>query len=125
MKGILSGFMVLLFAIVAINCERQPVAPPPEAVLLVLDTIRSGYNKQDAELFCKDFSAIMFTKGFTKNAWLDVIKELKKKLGEWKAEKYLGQENEVYTWRVQFDKGKTKCVIVLNEEFRVTGLWFR
>ncbi|TET21220.1 MAG: hypothetical protein E3J78_04130 [Candidatus Cloacimonadota bacterium] len=125
MKKSLIAFIMLFFTIAVINCERQPVAPPPEAVLLVLDTIRSGYNEQDAELFYKDFSAIMFTKGFTKDAWFDVIKELKQKLGEWKAQKYLGEEKGAYTWRVQFDKGKTKCVIVLNEEFRVTGLWFR
>jgi hypothetical protein len=112
--------LLLLF-----GCEKPAKEPPPQSVLDVLDNVRTGYNNEDSEIFCKDFSDIMFTKGFTKKAYLDVIQGLKNKLGLWESEIYLGEKDGVYSWRLTFEKGKTKLVLVLNDEGGVTGLWFR
>jgi hypothetical protein len=54
-----------------------------------------------------------------------MMKKVKQKLGAWGSEVYLGNEGDVYTWRATFEKGKVKCVIVLDEGSKVTGLWFR
>ena len=107
------------------SCERASSVPPPANAAGVLKNVRDGYNKEDADLFCGDFSDIMFTKGFTKQAYLDVIQGLKMKYGTWDSEMYLGEEIGVHTWRVKFNEGDAKFVLVLNKEGKVTGLWFR
>ncbi len=107
------------------GCGRPSKTTPPNSVLSALKNVREGYDKEDMDLFCKDFSDIMFTQGFTKQAYLDVVQGLKRKLGEWKSEAYLGEDNGVHTWRAEFTNGKAELVLVLNNDSRVTGLWFR
>jgi len=113
----------LTVAVVA--CEQAPKEPPPESAARVMEDIKAGYNAEDKEKFCADFADIMFTKGFTEDAYLDVIRELKHKYGDWKSETYLGLDERAHEWRVQMEKGKLKLILVLNEESKVTGLWFR
>lgn len=117
--------LFLSFLLFLLGCEKPAEEPPPNNVLEVLDNVRAGYNNEDPELFCKDFSDIMFTDGFTKKAYLDVIQGLKNKLGLWESEIYLGEKDAVHSWRVTFEKGNTKLVLVLNDRGGVTGLWFR
>lgn len=119
--------VILFFSVLLLllGCEKPAEEPPPEGVLDVLGNVRAGYNDEDEELFCGDFSDIMFTDGFTKKAYLDVIQGLKNKLGLWESEIYLGEKDAVYSWRVTFEKGNTKLVMVLNDSGGVTGLWFR
>ena len=128
-KGNISKNMImLLFLIILLmfsGCERSLRVSPPDNALSVLNNVREGYNREDADKFCKDFSDIMFTNGFTKKAYLDVVESLKKKFGDWEQEVYLGEDKGVYRWQVKFSKGKSKLVLVLNNDSRVTGLWFR
>lgn len=42
--------------------------------------------------FCSDFSDIMFTKDFTKRAYLGVIQGFKKRHGRWESEVYRGED---------------------------------
>lgn len=115
----------VLLMVVLMGCEKPAEIPPPENVQAIMQHIKDGYNNEDVELLTSDFADIMFTKGFTLEAWRDTMKKVKNKLGAWKSEIYLGEEDNVYTWRGTFEKGKVKCVIVLNEEEGVSGLWFR
>jgi hypothetical protein len=107
------------------GCERPAKTPPSDSVLLVLENVREGFNQEDVDRFCKDFSAIMFTKGFTKKAYLDVIQGLKQRYGAWESEVYRGEDKGAHIWRVQFSRGKAKLVLVLNNDGQVIGLWFR
>lgn len=116
--------IAMLVALLA-GCEKPQEVPPPAEVLEIMQHIKDGYNNEDVELFTGDFADIMFTKGFTREAWRDTMKKVKQKLGAWESEVYLGEKDGVYTWRGNFEKGKVKCVIVLNEDGRVSGLWFR
>ncbi len=61
------------------TCEQAPNEPPPDTVQRVMEGIKAGYNAEDKEKFCADFADIMFTEGFTEDAYLDVIRELKHK----------------------------------------------
>jgi hypothetical protein len=125
-KNALIGFVMLLNLIMmGTGCQQRAKTPPPDYVLTIMGGIKDGYNSEDVDLFTADFSDIMFTKGFTREAWRDTMKKVKQKLGAWQSEVYLGNEGDVYTWRGAFEKGKVKCVIVLNEDNKVTGLWFR
>jgi hypothetical protein len=124
--NVLIGFFVLICLMVACaGCQKPSETPPPGYVLNIMERIKDGYNNEDVDLFTGDFADIMFTKGFTREAWRDMIRKVKQKLGAWQSEVYLGNEGDVYTWRGTFEKGRVKCVIVLNEENQVTGLWFR
>ncbi len=107
------------------GCERASQTPPPDNVVIIMQHIKDGYNEEDVEVLTADFADIMFSKGFTKDVWLETLKEIKTKLGRWESEIYLGEKDNVYTWRGTFEKGKVKCVIVLNEQQKVSGLWFR
>ncbi len=118
------GVVLSLGAVLA-GCARPSATPAPEDALRVLANVREGYNASDAESFCQDFAPIMFTRGFTKAAYLDVVKGLQRKLGQWVSEVYLGEKDGVYTWRASFEKGRAKVVLVLDDEWKVTGLWFR
>jgi len=125
---ILNSTVVLLPLVIFLTlsgCERPSKVPPSESALIVLESVKEGYNKQDADIFCKDFSDIMFTKGFTKKAYLDLIQGLKNQFGEWKSEIYLGEDRGVYKWRVKFKDGKSKLVLVFNNDQKIIGLWFR
>ncbi len=115
----------ILLMMAVMGCEKPAEVPPPENAQAILQHVKDGYNNEDVELFTSDFADIMFSKGFTVEAWHDTMKKIKKNLGEWKSEIYLGKEDNAYTWRGTFEKGKVKCVIVLNEENRVSALWFR
>ncbi len=127
-KRNLNNIIVLIPLIVLLilsGCRIRPKTPPLDRVLTILNNVREGYNKEDMDQFCNDFSDIMYTRGFTKNVYLDITQDLKKKLGEWESEIYHGEENGVYTWQVKFQKGKTKLILVLDNNLQVTGLWFR
>jgi hypothetical protein len=128
-KGRIAGGAILVLFVVMLlvmaGCEKASSVPPPANVASVLKNVRDGYNAEDADLFTGDFSDIMFTQGFTKQAYLDVIQGLKMKHGSWDSETYLGVEKGVHTWRVKFDEGNAKFVLVLNNDGKVTGLWFR
>jgi hypothetical protein len=80
---VLLPFIILL---ITSGCERPAKTPPPNSVFPVLENVREGYNLEDADRFCKNFSAIMFTEGFTKKAYLDVIQGLKQRHGGWESE---------------------------------------
>jgi len=121
-KGVLTAFVGIL---IAASCDRQSKTPPPDDALRVMSGIKAGYNAEDKEGFCADFADIMFTKGFTKNAYLDVIRQLKQKYGGWESETYLGFFRGEHTWKVTMEKGSLKLILILNEESKVTGLWFR
>jgi hypothetical protein len=63
-RGIARYSIVSLFLTVFLiisGCERFAKTPPPDSVLLVLKNVREGYNQEDVDRFCKNFSAIMFT----------------------------------------------------------------
>jgi hypothetical protein len=107
------------------GCERASKTPPPDDVLVILQHIKDGYNNEKVELLTTDFADIMFSKGFTKDVWLETLKKIKEKLGRWESETYLGEKDNVYTWRGSFEKGKVKCVVVLDAQGKVSGLWFR
>ena len=84
-KRNLNNIIVLIPTFVLLilsGCRIRPKTPPPDIVLTVLNNVREGYNKEDMDQFCNDFSDIMYTKGFTKNVYLDITQDLKKKLGE-------------------------------------------
>lgn len=119
------GAIALLAMAAAAGCARPSATPAPEAAQTVLGHVRDGYASQKADTLCQDFAAIMFTKGFTKQAYLNVIQRLHQQLGAWVSETYMGEKTDVYTWRVKFEKGAANLVIVLSPEGKVTGLWFR
>ena len=116
---------VSILAAAIFACERASKEPPPENVARVMESIKTAYNTEDKEKFCSDFADIMFTGGFTKDAYLDVIREIKRKRGDWKSETYLGLDDRAHVWRVQAEKGRLKLILIVNEDSRVTGLWFR
>jgi hypothetical protein len=124
-NGSIWPFLTILSMVLIVGCEKPAETPPPEHVLEIMHHIKDGYNNEDVKLLTSDFADIMFAKGFSEEAWRDTMKKIKKKLGTWKSEVYLGEKDDVYTWRGTFEKGKVKCVIVLNEDGRVSGLWFR
>jgi hypothetical protein len=102
-----------------------PADPPPNEVLAVLAHVREGYGADDAALFCTDFADVMFTGGFTLDTYRQTIQQVKAQLGDWKSEVYLGEKDSAYTWRVTFAKAKAKLLLVMDPDWRVTGLWFR
>ncbi|NLG27118.1 MAG: hypothetical protein GX557_04365 [Chloroflexi bacterium] len=109
---------------VAVGCGGTP-EPPPDEALAVLGNVRSGYNAEDMALFCADFDDVMFDAGHTPETYLQTTQQLKAQLGAWESDEYLGAEDNEYTWRVTFAKSKAKLLLVLNEDRRVIGLWFR
>lgn len=114
----------------ASGCQKPSSAPPPPEAARAMASIRDGYNREDTTAFCRDFHGIMFSGGFTTQRYLEVNRMLKGRLGEWLSEAYLGQkpqgeEMTVHQWRVRFQKGGMKLVLVLDREAKVTGLWFR
>ena len=120
---------VALLAALA-GCEKPSPIPPPEAAAETMRSVKQGFNDGDTVAFCRDFSEAMFAGGFTKGKYLEVNRSLKSALGAWQSETYLGQEPSkqqgvVHRWRVKFDRGSLKLVLVLNPEGKVTGLWFR
>ncbi len=120
--------LAAIFVVLAIlipSCERASKTPPPEDVLRVMNNIKAAFNAEDTDAFTADFAAIMFTQGFTKDAYLDVIQQLKRKYGHWETETYLGEVTGEYAWRLKMEKGSLKLILVLNEEHKVIGLWFR
>ena len=127
-RGNFTGMVIVSLFIISLlisGCERASSIPPPESALAVVQNVREGYNAEDVDLFCNDFSDIMFTKGFTRRAYLDVIQGLRKKFGAWESEVYLGEEKGAYIWRVKFETGRAKLVLVFNDSWQVIGLWFR
>lgn len=124
-KGWFICLLGIVLVAVVMGCEKSAETPPPAHVLSIMQHVKSGYNNGDVELLTADFADTMFSKGFTKSVWLDTMGGIKKKLGNWKSEVYLGNRKNVYTWRATFEKGRVKCVIVLDEEEKVSGLWFR
>jgi len=119
--------VLALFLLVAFlpACDRASKTPPPEDVLRVMSNIKAAFNAEDIDKFTADFGAIMFTQGFTKDAYLDVIQQLKRKYGNWESETYLGETSGEYAWRLKMEKGSLKLILVLSKEHRVIGLWFR
>lgn len=121
-------FLAFMFAALSVllpACERPSKTPPPEEALRVMQGIKTGYNSRDVEKLCADFGDIMFTQGFTKEAYGEIIDTLQQQLGKWESEAYLGVKDGVHTWRGKFEKGTAKVVIVLSSKGKVTGLWFR
>jgi hypothetical protein len=116
--------VLLLIAGAALGCAKE-VEPAPAEALAVLGNVRSGYNAEDMALFCADFDDVMFGSGYTPDTYLQTTQQLKAQLGAWKSEEYLGAKDNEYSWRVTFDKSKAKLLLVLNEDWRVVGLWFR
>ena len=116
--------VVLLLSVGVAGCEKASDTPPPEAAQAAFDHVREGYTKEDAVLLTQDFAAIMFT-GRAAESYLEVVSGLKERFGEWGEAVYLGAEDNQYTWRVSFDEAKLKVLIVLDEDERVSGLWFR
>ena len=119
----LAVLVVMLLA--AVGCERASETPPPDEMATVLSNVREGYNAEDAGLFCADFDEVMFPEGYTQDTYLETIQQLQAQLGEWRSEVYLGTEDNQYTWRVTFANAKAKLLLVMDEEWHVTGLWFR
>lgn len=114
----------------ASGCQRPSSTPPPPEAAGAMASIKDGYNREDTTAFCRDFHGVMFSGGFTTQRYLEVNRMLKGKLGEWLSETYLGQkphgqDMKVHQWRVRFQKGGMKLVLVLDREAKVTGLWFR
>ena len=116
----------LLLALAAAGCggEEASDEPPPPAAQAAFDHVRAGYGSEDAAVFTQDFAEIMFTDR-TAEDYLDVVSQLKTALGAWGDEAtYLGAEDGAHSWRVRFEKGTPRVVIVLDEEEKVSGLWF-
>jgi hypothetical protein len=97
---------------------------PPDAQA-AMENIKAGYNEMDADKLTADFGAIMFTQGFTKEAYAEVVDNLHQKLGLWESEEFVSEDSGAYTWRGKFEKGSAQVVIVLTTEGKVTGLWFK
>jgi len=112
-------------AVMVAGCERPSDTPPPGHARAAMEKVKQGYASEDMEVFCAGFADIMFTSGFTKQAYLDVVHGLKKKLGAWQSEAYLGEKKGTFTWRVTFSDGSAKLVLVLDDDAHVIGLWFR
>ncbi|NLD41937.1 MAG: hypothetical protein GX657_00435 [Chloroflexi bacterium] len=115
---------MLLLAVGLAGCEKASDTPPPEAAQAAFDHVREGYTQEDAALFTQDFAEVMFA-GHDAEWYLGVVRDLKERFGAWGEAVYLGAQDSQYTWRVSFDKGKLKVLIVLDEDERVSGLWFR
>lgn len=97
---------------------------PPDAQA-AMENIKAGYNEMDTDKLTRDFGAIMFTQGFTKEAYAEVMDNLHQKLGNWVSEEFVSGKDGAYTWRGKFEKGSAQVVIVLTTEGKVTGLWFK
>ncbi len=124
-RKVVAWFAVLVLAVGPAGCAAQPSdTPPPEAAQLAYDHIREGYTSENVAVLTQDFAEIMFT-GQTAESYGKVIAQLKEQLGEWGEGVYYGAKDNEHTWRVSFDKGSAKVLIVLDEEGRVSGLWFR
>ncbi len=135
MKGkrttVAAAMLLLAIGLAAVTgCERPSATPPPANAQAVMDHVKQGYNNEDMAALCGDFDGIMFGNGFTRDRYLAVCRQIKQSMGTWQSEIYLGQHGSgkgktVYTWRMAFQKGNLKLVLVLNDQDKVTGLWFR
>jgi hypothetical protein len=110
--------------------KAQPAEPvstetAPADAQAAMENIKAGYNEMDADKLTADFGAIMFTQGFTKEAYAEVVDNLHQKLGLWESEEFVSEDSGAYTWRGKFEKGSAQVVIVLTTEGKVTGLWFK
>ncbi len=117
----------ILLAMALLGCGGETASdePPPAAAQAAYDHVREGYQEEDAAVFTQDFGEVMFTDRSAED-YLEVVDQLKTALGDWGDEAtYLGVEDGAHSWRVTFEKGKPMVVIVLDEEDRVSGLWFR
>ena len=120
------GLVLTIFLALALcGCEAASKTPPPDEMLVVLEHVRTGYQTEDMDLLTADFDAIMFSEDYTLDTYLATVWTLNEQLGEWRSEVYLGVEDDVYTWRVTFSKRKAKLVLVMDADWKVTGLWFR
>ncbi len=111
--------------ITIIACQRAPKEPPPARAVQVMQDIKAAYNAGDVEAFTADFGDIMFTQGFTKGAYHDVMDGLMQRCGKWESEAYTGFKDGANIWRAKFEKTSLNVVIVLNSDGQVTGLWFK
>ncbi len=123
-------YYIAAAVLMAIGCQRPSSVPPPPEAAWAMASIKQGYNAEDTAALCRDFHGIMFSGGFTTQRYLEVNRMLKDRLGEWRSEAYLGhkpygQEMTVHQWRVDFQRGRMRLVLVLDREAKVTGLWFR
>ena len=112
------------------GCERPSPVPPPAAAQAVMEHVKLGYNNEDMAALCGDFDGSMFGSGFTRERYLAVCQQIRQAMGDWRSEVYLGQEpyghdKVIYKWRMTFAKGNLKLVLVLNDQDKVTGLWFK
>jgi hypothetical protein len=108
-----------------VGCSRAPVDPPPPAVQAIYERIREGYRQRNADTFTQDFAEVMFARQGPEG-YMDVVDTLKSRFGEWGDEEtYLGADNDTHTWRVRLGRNLIRVVIVLDEDDRVQGLWFR
>lgn len=124
------AILALAVLMPSIGCERPSPTPPSEDAARSMFSIKDGFNREDTSAFCRDFHGIMFSGGFTTQRYLEVNKMLRGGLGDWISEAYLGQKPHgqdmtVHEWRVKFQKGGMKLVLVLDRDGKVTGLWFR
>jgi hypothetical protein len=118
-------FATFALAAALIACKQTPQEPPSDRVVQVMEGIKAAYNADDVEAFTADFGDIMFTQGFTKGAYHDVMDGLMQRCGTWESENYAGYRDGAYIWRAKFEKTSLNVVLVLNSDGQVTGLWFR
>jgi len=123
-RTILTCCAIVALAVVLAACARPSDTPPPEEAQRAYDHIREGYTAGDPAVLTQAFAEIMFT-GRTVESYGEVIEQLKAQLGEWGEGVYYGEDDGQHTWQVTFEKGKARVLIVLDDEGRVTGLWFR
>ncbi len=105
--------------------EQPSGKTAPAAAQAAMENIKAGYNEKDADKLTADFGAIMFTQGFTNEAYAEVVDNLHQKLGRWQSEEFVSEDSGTYTWRAKFEKGSARVIIVLSTEGKVTGLWFK
>ncbi len=110
------------------GCEKPP---PPYDAQKVFENLREGFMVQDAFTYCRDFGEGMFQDGNSLNSYQAEIRKMTNKIGQWQAEKYLGEGNgpmpdyKTYHWKIYFSNDKRDLFLTLDDKNKVYEIIYR
>lgn len=110
-----------LFSILVLaGCAGEPPAGSEK----IIENLRTGFNDEDADQYCENFSETIFGMGHTKGEYLGQIREFKREYGTWLTEKYKGGKDNIHKWRVDFKFGKMDLKLVLSSDMQVNDIYW-
>ena len=121
---LLSAFAVVSLTLLLTLCFAGCAGEPPAGSDVVLTNLRVGFNDEDVDQYCENFSEAVFGMGHTKGDYLGEIREYKRELGEWLTEKYKGNKENNYSWRVRFQYGELDLKLVFDDKMQIAGIYW-